>query len=222
MMHAQEMHFHVQSLDRFVVENGGKIIESTSYAKTTSAPSPLYNVRGSTPDPYPPNVHGWKALLESEGFGAPCYATSPLPVPPKGPSHPGFDVGGHMTTDPNGAVANGGSCYLMPLCAWHNNSHNTAAFTTRSSSMLVLNGYMQADIAATFLARLGGAAPYAVIYVADGGPAFQTLETEPGSAGLAAPQGELADDGLPHHYVVLRREEAEGRPVYRIADSRTE
>lgn len=222
MMEAQEAHFHVQTLDRFVAEVGGGIIESTAYAKTSSAPSPLYNVRGSTPDPYPPNVSGWKALLQSQGFGAPCYATSPLPVPPKGPSHPGFDVGGHMTTDPNGAVAKGGSCYLMPLCAWHNNSNNKAAFATRSNSMLVLYGYMQADTAATFLARLDGTAPYALIYLAADGPAFQALETPVVAESFAASETALASDGMPRHFVLLRREERDGRPVYRIEDSRTE
>ena len=42
-----------EQLRRFVETVGGGIVESTFYAKTTSGPSKLYNVRGSTPDPYP-------------------------------------------------------------------------------------------------------------------------------------------------------------------------
>lgn len=213
---------HAAQLKGFVDHIGGGIIESTFYSKTTSGPSKLYNVVDSTDDPYPQKptkVTGWKSLLESQGFTKPCYATAPLPAQGKGPSHPGFDVGGHMTTKADGKVENG-TCYLVPLCKWHNNSNNTAQFTMRSTTMLILTGYVQKDTGATFLARLGGNAPYALAYLGEEGPDYHYLAEPPSEAkdALALP-GHPAP-GLPGHYVLLRREDHEGRPVYRIEDAR--
>ena len=213
-----------EQLRRFVETVGGGIVESTFYAKTTSGPSKLYNVRGSTPDPYPQKptkVTGWKSLLLSQGIGAPCYASAPLPAPGKGKSHPGFDVGGHMTTAADGSVATGGSCYLVPLCSWHNGRYNTAQFTMRSTTMLVLSGYMQADTSATFLARLGGVAEHAVVYVSDDGPAYEYLAESPLEADHAPLLHGCKSEGLPAHHVVFRREEFEGRMVYRITHAAT-
>ena len=61
-----------------------------------------------------------------------------------------------MTKDITGQVPNGGSCYLMPLCSWHNSTaRNGVAFKHTKTEMLLLTGYMNCDTALTFSLRQG-------------------------------------------------------------------
>jgi hypothetical protein len=58
-------------------------------------------------------------------------------------------------TNSHGTVMTGQSCYMMPLCTWHSSTarnHQPSGHT--QTRMLELSGYMQAEPAATFLARL--------------------------------------------------------------------
>lgn len=218
-MTADDIQQHAEALQKFVDAASGQRLYSTGYSKTTSGPGQVYNVRGSTDDPHPtvPSV-SWVQLLVDNGITWDCNASAPLPAPGKGPSHPKTIVGGHMTTDANGHVATGGSCYLMPLCKWHNQSTNTALFTCSSTTMLILTGYMKADLAATFLARLGGAAPYGVVYLSDVGPTYEFHHDAPG----ATDKLQLHDcsaTGLPEHHVVMKREIEDGTAYYTVAQS---
>ena len=141
-------------------------ILSTS-AKVVNFTNGLYNVDGSTYDPKKVPGHdgeAWKQLLISYGINANCYVTNPNPEG----SHPDFSVGGHMTTNSNGNVPEGGKCYLMPLCFWHNStSKNGILFTHSATKMLELSGYMQGELAVTFKLRLPSKEPFAVLYYSE-------------------------------------------------------
>ena len=140
-------------------------IDSTAALKVTYTGN-LYNVDGSTRDP---KIDGqnWKPLLISEGIIGTCYVTNAIPVP--GASHPEFNVGGHMTPNSNGIVDDGGTCYLMPLCSWHNNkARDGIEFTHTETSMLKLTGYMEGEMAVTFMARLPSKKPFSLVYYSDG------------------------------------------------------
>ena len=145
------------ALAGFAARHQGAVLRSTSAALIDHA-GPLYNVTGSTADP---RIDGqnWKRLLIGQGIAPdlPCYVDHP---PAGGRSHPGFDVGGHMTPNPDGRVAGGGICYLMPLCHGHNSTAmNGRPFTLARTRMLELSGFMLDDLALTFEARMI-AAPY--------------------------------------------------------------
>jgi len=121
----------------------------------------LYNVDGSSTDP---EIDGlsWKELLTSNGITGNCYVTNSTP---DDNSHPNFNVGGHMTTVPNGQVAVGAFSYLMPLCSWHNHkSRDGVPFKHDKTLMLRLSGYMEREIAASFTARLPSEENHAIIY----------------------------------------------------------
>ena len=123
-----------------------------------------------------------------------------------------------MTTDPQNHVVDG-TCFLVPLCKWHNNNYDTQPFTMRSKSMVILYGYMQADTAATFLARLGGGAPFAMVYLSDEGPRHLYLAEPPASTtGALLPSG-VSSAGVPGDHVLLRREVRDGRLVYLIENA---
>jgi len=128
----------------------------------------LYNVTGSTNDPAAIPRHtdeAWKRLLISmAGLASDtsCYVTNVLAT--RGSSHPKFSVGGHMTTDPDGTVGEGGSCYLMPLCKWHNSTaRDGQRFEHSKTRMLKLTGYMQGELAATFALRQPSHEPFALL-----------------------------------------------------------
>src|SRR5690606_12242697 len=127
----------VSALVNFLKQAGDQVIESTS-AKVTTYSGVLYNVEGSTSDPKI-GKKGWKELLIAEGISGPnCYVTNPNPSG----THPDFSVGGHMTVNPDGSVPTGGTCYLMPLCWFHNNaSKDGIAYSHTQTSMLLLSGY---------------------------------------------------------------------------------
>ena len=149
------------ALAGFAARHQGAVLRSTSAALIDHA-GPLYNVTGSTADP---RIDGqnWKRLLIGQGIAPdlPCYVDHP---PAGGRSHPGFDVGGHMTPNPDGRVARGETCYLMPLCAAHNSTAmNGRPFTLARTRMLRLSGFMLDDLALTFAARMV-TTPYAAIH----------------------------------------------------------
>jgi hypothetical protein len=157
------------------VERYNKIgVESTG-AQVVNFSGGLYNVDGSTYDPKGvPGNPGvtWRQLLINFGINHNCYVTNT----PAGGSHPDFSVGGHMTTSSNGYVQPGGTCYLMPLCYWHNStSKNGILFTHTQTSMLQLTGYDQAELAATFQLRLPSGEPFALLYYSEGGWNSQNL-----------------------------------------------
>lgn len=141
----------------FVALNRGKVLHSTD-ALIVDYPGVLYNVTGSTEDPKAVENHkglAWKALLNQHSVfsGASCYVTDPLPN--TGSSHAKFDVGGHMTPNPDGVVDVGADSYLMPLCKWHNStSRDRKPFAHSKTKMLKLLGFMQGDSATTFGLRM--------------------------------------------------------------------
>lgn len=176
---------------------------------------PLYNVSGSTPDP---EIDGlsWKQLLLSRGITGNCYADAPDPG--TGTSHPGFRVGGHMTPNSDGSVEIGGVCYLMPLCSWHNStSRDGVPFDHSQTAMLQLSGYMQSEPAAFFLARFGGAASSALIYLSDDGLVHQRLD-EPSAAAMNLLSTKLAKH-IPPRGVLLVRHLENGQTFYRVEDA---
>jgi len=127
----------------------------------------LYNVTGSTEDPKKIPEHegdSWKKLLTDKGLGSSnCYVTN---IEPTGKSsHPDFSVGGHMTTRKSGIVEIGGISYLMPLCYWHNStSRNEMAFEHTETKIIKLSGYMQGEIASSFMARYPSKKPHSLIF----------------------------------------------------------
>ena len=144
-------------------------VESTGAAPVTLT-ADVYNVDGSDTDPkHVPGNKGktWKELLTKNNIPdtSPCYVTN-APAPAD-KTHPQFNVGGHVTTDPNGGVIDD-SCYLMPMCSWHNNkARDRVKFTHSQSKMLKLTGYMKGELAATFQLRLPSPHPYALLYYAE-------------------------------------------------------
>ncbi|HEU4790829.1 MAG TPA: hypothetical protein VFS71_14175 [Flavobacterium sp.] len=138
-------------------------VESTGAAVVTINAN-LYNVDGSTHDPKKvPGHEGdtWKKLLKDNGIDHNCYVTNPNAEG----VHPEFSVGGHMTTNSNGQVANGGTCYLMPECSWHNNkARDGVEYTHTETQMLKLTGYNLGELPVTFKLRLPSDQPFAVLY----------------------------------------------------------
>jgi hypothetical protein len=178
----------------------------------------LYNVDGSTDDPQI-NGKSWKRLLQRNGINGDCYVTDPQPA--EGSSHPGFNVGGHMTPNPRGYVESGGICYLMPLCNWHNSTQrNGIPFEHEETRMLELSGYMEADIAATFEARMPGEAEYRLVSVEDGAvisrdidaPLLNKLNIHRDTGGV--------NPGLPQTYIRFRRVVEGGAVRFVIDDAR--
>ncbi|MBN8809445.1 MAG: hypothetical protein J0I47_14590 [Sphingomonas sp.] len=205
-----------QQLREFVDKYSGMRIQSTS-AKVVTYTNGLYNVDGSTWDP---KIDGknWKPLLEFYGIGGNCYVTSPLPTKPS--SHPGFNVGGHMTQNDKGSVPTGGQCYLMPLCSWHNGKANDGVlFSHTQTKMLQLSGYMQGEAVATFLARLPSDAPLSLVFLDEDGLSYRNIADEPGAAAqtLAADDGPSTADSGP--YVLLRQHIDGDTVTYTIEDS---
>lgn len=134
----------------------------------------LYNVDGSTDDPYVPPYKSWtKVFIGVTGIeNAECYVTNDPDG--RGRSHPVFSKGGHMTINQDGSVESGGKCYLMPLCSGHNNkSRDGIAFEHTNTKMVRLTGYMKGELAATFLLRLPNEHPYALLYYSEAEQAWE-------------------------------------------------
>lgn len=202
-------------LKNLVARWGDVGIKSTG-ATSINYSGVLYNVDGSSTDPH---IDGssWKRLLINYGIESSCYVTNPTP---DGNSHPGFNVGGHMTPNADGSIETGADSYLMPLCSWHNSKgRDGVAFTHTSTLMLKLSGYMQRELAASFMARLPSEERYSIIYA---------VEDEWKNANLTAPQadaaksGELSDDVLlcsPEQFVLLERVEHDEDSRYIVVES---
>lgn len=204
---------------------GPPIIESTGASVVTSSPNPIYNVDGSSDDP---KIHGdsWKKLFVAVMAKAGAYYPNTCFVSPTSPahdSHPGFRLGGHMTQNQNGSV-NSGTCYLMPLCSWHNSkARDGIPFVPVQSTMVQLTGYLLAEPAALFEARLDGAAEHALVYGTELGEVdFRALDVEDdfGRRELIENASISEEDGKPDIFVRLRRVETDGRTAYEIVDSR--
>ena len=206
--------------------DGPPIIESTGAQVVKTSPNPIYNVDGSSDDP---KIHGdsWKrlfiAVMAKAGATYPdaCFVS---PTAPAHDSHPGFRLGGHMTQNPNGTVS-GGTCYLMPLCSWHNSkARDGVPFVPIQSTMVQLTGYLLAEPAALFAARLDGTARQALVYgTALGDVDFASLDDDAdlmGHTKLFENASISGHDKKPDTYVRLRRIEHDGRTAYEIVESR--
>ncbi|MFQ6403146.1 hypothetical protein ACIDE9_00145 [Methylophilus sp. 'Pure River'] len=162
----------VEVVRAFVAMYRGKMIQSTS-ADVIDYPGVLYNVTGSTKDPKAVKGYkglAWKALLKEypDFYETSCYVTNPI-LSKRATSHPGFDVGGHMTPNPSGVVQRGADSYLMPLCKWHNSTRrNGTAFSHSKTKVLKLRGYMEGDSAITFAMRMGNNHAHTLLFLAPG------------------------------------------------------
>jgi hypothetical protein len=169
----------LQNVLDFVERSKGKGVESTG-ARVVTLAATFYNVDGSTDDPKRiPNHDGvrWKPLLIALGINRPCYVTHPIPGP--GFTHPDFSVGGHVTTSSTGWVADGGTCYLVPMCSWHNHKNRDGvAFAHNETEVVELTGYNWGEPAALFQLRLPSNEPYAVLYFSKGSWEFVNLSDE--------------------------------------------
>ncbi|MGJ8534147.1 MAG: hypothetical protein ACSHYC_18330 [Alphaproteobacteria bacterium] len=146
----QEISKDAAALAEFVKKWSGARLKSTG-AEVVDYSGALYNVNGSSDDP---TINGlnWRGLLIRHGIDSNCYVDN-VPAP-AGLSHPDFSVGGHMTSNSDGSVKIGGVCYLMPLCSWHNHkTRDGNLFEHSKTAMIKLSGYMEAEPAATFMAR---------------------------------------------------------------------
>lgn len=150
---------------RSYLEKFGDMRLLSTGAEVVDIDEPLFNVSGSTGDPIPNGASSWKQLLieEADLAGSSCYVTNDTP---NGNSHPGFNVGGHMTLNEDGNVEIGGICYLMPLCSFHNStSQNGIAFDHNETKMLKLTGYQQDEPFALFSLRLPSPEPFGLLYL---------------------------------------------------------
>jgi hypothetical protein len=198
-------------LREFVSRFGDKRLMSTS-ANVVTYTAALYNVIGSTHDPKIPGYPSWTYLLQQLGIGVGTNDHCYVDPQTSDHSHPAFQVGGHMTPNMDGTVPPSNICYLMPLCKWHNGKgNNHVAFAHSLTQILELHGYMTSEPAATFMARLSGQAPAALVFAADEGLKFQTLSDEDFTR---LQSGSLADAIGPHvpenHIVLRRREDGKG------------
>jgi hypothetical protein len=203
-------------LSQFTAKFAGLNIQSTS-AAVVDYSGDLYNVNGSTPDP---KIDGktWKRLLQFHGISGACFADTP--AAPPGSSHPAFSVGGHVTPNASGDVPTGSSCYLMPLCYWHNGKGNDGkVFHHAQTRMLELFGYMQGEPAATYLARMGGAAPMSLVYVKQGGLSYRQIAAPSASPADMLRQAVGEDEEIPGRFVLLARQGEGSGATYTIAES---
>ena len=176
-------------LEKLVDRWGDVGIKSTGAALVNYS-GVLYNVDGSSTDP---QIDGssWKRLLMNYGIDSQCYVNNPTP---NGNSHPGFNVGGHMTSNPDGSVETGTDSYLMPLCSWHNSKgRDGVAFTHANTLMLKLSGYMHSELTASFMARLPSEERFAIIYAS--GNEWKNANLTDNQASDAK-SGELSEDVL--------------------------
>jgi hypothetical protein len=214
MLTQEEQNIATEQLKQFVARYGDMKIQSTS-AKVVYYADDLYNVDGSSDDPY---IDGkkWKPLLQAYGISGNCYANTP--VPQGITSHPAFSVGGHMTPNADGDVPIGGDCYLMPLCSWHNNTaRNGQVFEHTQTKMLELSGYMQGEPAATFLARMSGEAPLSLVFLGEEGLSYRNIPDAPGAVAKAL----ACVDGPSGAPFLLFRQHSEGDVVtYTVEDAR--
>lgn len=202
------------TLARFVDKFSGLRLFSTG-ARVVTYDQPLYNVKGSTPDP---KIDGkaWKRLLQNHGISGDCFADTP--DAPSTSSHADFSVGGHVTPNSDGMVPVGSTCFLMPLCYWHNGKANDGKpFSHAEIRMLELIGYMQGEPAATYLARTSGIADYALVFIGAEGLSYRGIPGSPG-AFLANNMAKLSVH--PDVFVMLRKEHGAEEESFTIENAR--
>jgi hypothetical protein len=210
---------HQQALADFYARYPGIGLLSTG-ARVVPYAGVLYNVEGSSIDP-PLDPDGWKQLLLDNGIDGDCYVTHPLPEEGRGRSHPADSVGGHMTPDAEGRVETGGICYLMPLCKWHNHTRrNRTPFEHDETEMLELSGYMMADLAATFLARMPGEAEFRLVSVEGEALRVRAIDAPLVQLFNVHRDTGIADPALPRTYLRFRRVEEGGVVRFVIDDAR--
>ncbi len=153
----------MEELIRQIFPSVGGIVYSTGVEEVdASSLGSLFNVIGSTDDPEVDGLN-WKNLFLSYFPDADeCYVISGN-TPVRGKSHPQFDVGGHVCTGSSRELKPNEDCYLMPLCKAHNNG-NDYEFITYHTPILKLKGYMTADVALTFMARMDDELPYSLVF----------------------------------------------------------
>lgn len=197
-----DIHKEVEALSTFVKKWDRIEIRSTG-ATVVDFSGDLYNVDGSSLDPIIDGLN-WKQLLISRGINGNCYVNNVKA--PSDSSHPGFDVGGHMTTNKDGKVSTGGTSYLMPLCKWHNSIYrNKMAFSHSQTKMLKLSGYMEGDVSATFMARMPTREKFSAAQV-----------TEKGELGV---QHFSEREQLPPNSVLFKHIERDGEFFHIIEDT---
>jgi hypothetical protein len=100
-----------------------------------------------------------------------------------------------MTINKDGSVENK-TCYLRPLCNWHNSkSLDEHPFTVPQHDILELTGYMMGELAATFCLRLSRNDPFAVLYSTNAGWAYKNLsQREDARPFLSRLQNELGEE----------------------------
>lgn len=189
-------------LARFVAWAGDGPLRSTK-ATAQHVTGDLYNVTGSTQDPYVDGLK-WKPLLVDRGVVGSCYADTPLPGGAS--SHPGFDVGGHMTKNASGVVPDGGVTFLMPLCKWHNfRSRDGVPFAHANTWMLLLEGFMQGEPPVTFMARLPSRERWAIVYRAGGQWTHRAVTEEQATHSDRSPLTRLDPHASRDEFVLLER-----------------
>lgn len=198
------------------VDRWGKVELYSTGSQLINFSGVLYNVDGSSDDPQL-NGESWKGLLIANGINSACYVTNETPP---GNSHPKFSVGGHMTTNENGKVEFGADSYLMPLCSWHNSkARDGVPFEHTKTLMLKLSGFMEGELAATFLARLPSERRHAIVYSGGNEPMCSNL-SEPEAR--AAERGQFPDDVLscrPQDFILFERVERGEQSKYIIKSS---
>lgn len=184
-------------------------LQSTGAKKITYT-GDLYNVDGSTNDPskIPGHVgESWVQLLTNYGIDTSnCYVTAPLPPSGKGKSHPsGSIVGGHMTQNADGSVSNK-TCYLMPLCKWHNSKkRDHIAFKHTKSDVLELTGYMLGELHVTFMLRLPSEYPYAMLYYLNGEWSYRNISEEEAKNELSSVLKSISSEQEIKYYALIEK-----------------
>ncbi len=207
-----------QALREFYTRYQGIGLFSTG-ARVVDFEGVLYNVDGSRRDPK--IGKNWKGLLLRSGINGDCYATTPLPDGVKPHTHPQFKVGGHMTPSAVGYVEPGGICYIMPLCSWHNSKwRDRKPFEHEETRMLELSGYMEGELAATFLARTPGGPEYRLVSVE--GDALTNRAFEVPQIHLSNAHRDLGavNPALPRTYLRFRQIVEDGSVRFVIDDAR--
>ena len=199
-----------------LIDQWGTVGIKSTGASLVNYSGVLYNVDGSSTDPQI-DGNSWKRLLLSHGIDEPCYVANQTPA---GNSHPDFNVGGHMTPKADGFVEVGTDSYLMPLCSWHNSkARDGVAFQHDKTLVLKLSGFMQSEIAASFMARLPSEESFAIVYSSGGRWENANLTAQQAAAVEAGNLPSVLKLKEPSPYVLLERKERENQSRYFVRKS---
>lgn len=173
-------------------------------------PKILYNVDGSMGDKNNTPVKGsWIELLRKNDIDcSKCYVTDPIPNPSTATSHPDKSLkGGHMTINKDGSVTDG-SCYLMPLCAWHNcKDRDKVEFKHENNNkMLRLTGYLKNDLAITFMLRLPSEYPFALLYFKNGEWSYKNVSEAEVNNNFSAVFKSISLNVNTDFYILIKRD----------------